>query len=137
MKRVGNLYQKICSIDNLFLAESKARKGKTSRRDVIVFTQDRWSNLMKLHDVLINKKYQTSKYELFTIKEPKERLIYKLPYYPDRIVHHAIMNVLEPIFVSSFISNTFNCIKNRGIHKALYKLNQSLKILKKLSIVLK
>lgn len=50
----------------------------------------------------------TSKYDTFIIREPKERLIFKLPYYPDRIVHHAIMNILEPIWRSVFITNTYS-----------------------------
>ena len=69
----------------------------------------------------------TYKYDTFIIREPKERLIFKLPYYPDRIVHHAIMNILEPIWRSVFITNTYSCIKKRGIHKALYDIQSALK----------
>ena len=65
---------------------------------------------------LLNGTYKTSKYSTFKIYEPKERLIYRLPYYPDRIVHHAIMNIMEPIWKSIFIKQTYSSIKNRGIH---------------------
>jgi len=68
--------------------------------------------------MLKNKTYKTSEYTTFTIFEPKERIIYRLPYFPDRITHHAVMNILEPIFVSSFTRDTYSCIKKRGIHAA-------------------
>src|SRR5690606_31235224 len=73
-------------------------------------------NLLLLHRMLSEKTYITSKYDTFKVYEPKERLVYRLPYFPDRICHHAIMNVLEPIFVASFTADTYSCIKGRGIH---------------------
>lgn len=118
MKRIGNLYQEICSIDNLNLADSIARKGKKNKPDVIEHDRNQEQNILDLHEALISKTYKTSEYTTFTIYEPKERIISKLPYYPDRIVHHAIMNRLERIFVSTFTADTYNCIKKRGIHAA-------------------
>lgn len=94
MIRYGNLYSKIYNIDNLILAEKKARKGKTNKKDVKEFLKNKQENLLKIQILLINKKYITSQYHIFTIYEPKEREIYKLPYYPDRIIHHGIMNIL-------------------------------------------
>ena len=76
--------------------------------------------------MLVNKTYKTSEYTTFTIFEPKERLIFRLPYFPDRITHHAVMNILEPVFVSTFTADTYSCIKNRGIHAAAYALRESL-----------
>ena len=64
---------------------------------------------------------------MFKIYEPKERTIYQLPYYPDRIVHHILMNVLEPIFVKWFTKNTYSCIKGRGIHKMISTMEKSLR----------
>lgn len=61
--------------------------------------------------------FTTGQYKEKTIKEPKERLIYVLPFFPDRIVQHALINVLEPIFVKMFIKDTYACIEGRGIHK--------------------
>lgn len=127
MKRTNNLYDKICSKNNLILAESKARKGKIRQKDVIRFDLNKDENLANLQKLLINKKFRNSKYHVFTIFEGKERVIYKLPYYPDRIVQHAIMNILEPLFVSNFTADTYSCIKKRGIHKALINVNKSLK----------
>ncbi len=115
MKRIGNLYEKIISVENLRLADEKARRGKHHTYGVKHHDKNREANIYALYDALLTKTYRTSKYELFKVYEPKERLIYRLPYYPDRIVHHAIMNILEPIWVSVFTHNTFSCVKNRGI----------------------
>lgn len=118
MKRIGNLYDQIISLDNLRLADEKARKNKVHSYGVQLHDKNREANLMQLHESLKNQIYHTSKYHIFKIYEPKEREIFRLPYYPDRITHHAIMNVLEPIWVSLFTKNTYSCIKNRGIHAA-------------------
>lgn len=115
MKRIGNLYEKIISVENLRLADEKARRGKHRTYGVRHHDRNREANILALHEALLTKTFHTSQYDIFTVYEPKERLIYRLPYYPDRIVHHAIMNVLEPIWVSVFTHNTFSCVKNRGI----------------------
>lgn len=96
-------------------ADRKARKGKTHTYGVRVHDKNREANILALHEALLTKTFKTSPYDVFTIFEPKERLIFRLPYYPDRIVHHAIMNVLEPIWVKTFTYNTYSCIKKRGI----------------------
>lgn len=115
MKRIGNLYEKIISIENLKLADEKARKGKQHSYGVRVHDKNREANILALHESLLTKTFKTSPYDTFIIYEPKEREISRLPYYPDRIVHHAVMNVLEPIWVNTFTHNTFSCIKGRGI----------------------
>lgn len=115
MRRIGNLYERIISVENLRLADEKARRGKTHTYGVKVHDRNREANIQALHEALRDRTYRTSPYEVFTIYEPKERIIYRLPYYPDRIVHHAIMNILEPIWVKVFTYNTYSCIKGRGI----------------------
>lgn len=127
MKRIGNLYDRIISLDNLRLADEKARRGKGRSYGVRVHDKNREENILRLHELLKSKNFKTSQYETFTIYEPKERLIFRLPYYPDRIVHHAIMNVLEPIWVSVFTTDSFSCIKKRGINGAQRKVLQALK----------
>ena len=97
------------------LADEKARKGKTKTYGVMTHDKNREKNLAALHEALVSKTYRTSDYEVFAVFEPKERIIYRLPYYPDRIVHHAIMNILEPIWVKTFTYNTYSCVKGRGI----------------------
>lgn len=128
MKRIGNLYEKIISIENLELADKKARKGKVKTYGVKYHDRNREENIQKLHVLLKNKEYKTSKYSIFKIYEPKEREIYRLPYFPDRITHHAIMNILEPIWVSTFTSDTYSCIKKRGIHACKRGVERSLKM---------
>jgi RNA-directed DNA polymerase len=127
MKRINNLYERICSVENLQLADSIARKGKLNQPGIIAHDKNRDQNIQLLHNMLQNKTYKTSAYTTFTIFEPKERLIFRLPYFPDRITHHAVMNVLEPIFVSTFTRDTYSCIKKRGIHAAVYALKDALK----------
>lgn len=126
MKRIGFLFEKIVDLDNLYLAEKKARRGKKNRKYVREFINNLDFNIKQIHKELSGGTYNTGKYSHFTIYEPKARNISKLPY-KDRIVHHAIINILEPIFVKSFISQTYSCIKHRGIHKAFYTIKDCLK----------
>lgn len=126
MKRVGNLYDKIISMENLRLADEKARKGKLQSYGVRLHDRNREANLLTLHEMLKDGTYRTSEYSTFTIHEPKERIIYRLPYFPDRIVHHAVMNVLEPIWTSVFTADTYACIKKRGVHAAAKAVRKAL-----------
>lgn len=127
MKRINNLYERICSIENLQLADTIARKGKAKQPGVIQHDKNREANIQQLHEMLMNKTYRTSEYTTFTIFEPKERIIFRLPYFPDRILHHAVMNVLEPLFVSTFTTDTYSCIKGKGIHAAARAVKRALK----------
>ena len=127
MKRIGNLYEKIYSLENLRLADQKARKGKSNQYGIMVHDRSHESNLLALHEMLKNKTYKTSTYTTFKVYEPKERDVYRLPYYPDRITHHAILNILEPYFVSTFTADTYSCIKGKGIHAAARNLKLALK----------
>lgn len=127
MRRLNNLYQKICSIENLQLADARASKGKGDQYGVQVHNKNKEANIALLHELLINKTYCTSPYTTFKVYEPKERDIFRLPYFPDRITHHAVMNILEPIFVSVFTADTYSCIKRRGIHAAANAVKKSLR----------
>lgn len=124
MKRYGDLFVKLCSMDNLVLAEHKARKGKENTYGVRQFDKDKDNNLLKLQHNLRQKLFSTSRYETFDVYEPKHRTIYKLPYYPDRIVHHAIMNVIDPIITKTLTHNTYACIKGRGLHACVKKVSK-------------
>lgn len=124
MKRLGNLYDKIISLDNLRLADERARKGKLRSYGVKLHDRNKEANLLSLHEALKAGTYRTSEYSTFAIYEPKEREIFRLPYFPDRIVHHAVMNILEPIWVSIFTADTYSCIKGRGIQAAANKLRR-------------
>lgn len=125
MKRIGNLFDKVCTLDNLYLAHNKAKQGKGKRYGVILFEKDLDENLRQIQSELIAGTYKTAEYQIFTIYDPKERIIYRLPF-RDRVVHHAIMNILEQLWTSIFISNTYACIKGKGIHAALKHLKRDL-----------
>lgn len=127
MKRIGHLYDKIISVENLQRADEKARCGKRHSYGIRVHDRNRDANILALHEALLTKTFKTSPYDVFTIHEPKERVIYRLPYYPDRIVHHAIMNVLEPIWVKTFTYNTYSCIKGRGIEGCARRVERLIK----------
>lgn len=106
MKRIGNLFNRIISYENLVRADKKARLGKTKRYGVKKFDRNPYENLVRLQKALIEDTYRTSEYCVYTIiadRGNKEREIYRLPYYPDRIVHHAIMNVIEPYLDKDYL----------------------------------
>lgn len=129
MKRYGNLYEKIIDLKNLRLADEKARKGKANTWGVNVHDTNRDANIFALHNILIKDGYKNSPYKVFTTitDAGKEREIYQLPYYPDRIMHHAIMNIMEPIWTSVLTADTYSCIKGRGIHGVVRKMKTALK----------
>jgi retron-type reverse transcriptase len=128
MKRYGNLYEKIYDMDNLYLAHKNARKGKAHYTEVKMVDSNPDYYLRQIHEMLKNKTYKTSPYEIFTkIDKGKEREIYKLPYYPDRIVHWAIVQIIEPIWMKTFIYDTYSSLKGRGIHKGLLRLHKAMK----------
>lgn len=127
MKRHGNLYQQICSLENLEAADIIAQKGKSAQRGVIRHNRNRAANISALRDCLLSGDFKTSPYTTFKITDPKERIISRLPYCPDRIVHHAIMNVIKPVFLSVFTADTYNCIEGRGVHGAVVKIKTALR----------
>lgn len=127
VKRIGNIYTQIISIDNLNLADQRAKKGKSKQPGVINHNKQSDENILKLHEQLLDKTFKTSKYSTFIVHEPKERIVFRLPYYPDRIVHHAIMNYLKPLFNRLFTNDTYSCIEGKGVHKASDNLSEALK----------
>jgi len=121
LRRHGNLFEKIVSIENLTFAAAKAKKGKKWQDTIKNFEKDEEFNIQKLHESLMNKTFTTSKYKIKKVYEPKEREIYVLPFYPDRIVQHAIMNVIEPIWDRLFIENSYACRVGKGQHRGSTK----------------
>jgi len=97
MKRAGNLYEQICNPDNLRLAWLKAKKGKEGKADVFRYGKHLGENLNMLRNQLLTGEPEIGNYHFFTICEPKERLICAASF-PERVLHHAIMNVCHPIF---------------------------------------
>jgi RNA-directed DNA polymerase len=137
MRRHGNLHEKICHIQNIIRADNNARKGKRTSYGVKEHDKRRGCNLISLQNMLMDGSFRTSQYSTFMIYEPKEREIFRLPYFPDRITHHAIMNIMEEIWVKTFTSDTYGCVKGRGIHGALRKLKKDLKNIEETKYCLK
>jgi hypothetical protein len=128
VKRYGNLYEKIYDMDNLRLAHRNARKNKAYYKEVQMINENEDIYLKQIQNMLISKTYETSRYEVFKKWDrTKEREIYKLPYYPDRIVQWAVMLVIEPILVKKLVMDTYSAIPNKGIHVGLDRVKKSLR----------
>lgn len=128
MKRTKNLYNKICDIENIRLAYKNAKKGKSKYRQVKEIEKNQEPYLMQIQEMLINKTFNTSEYQIKDIFDgKKKRTIHKLPFFPDRIVHHALMQVIEPILLKSLIRDTFQSIKGRGISDARKRVSKFFK----------
>ena len=127
MKRYGNLYPKIYDIDNLRRAHKNAKKGKGWYKEVKLVDENPEEYLARLQEMLINKTYHTSEYKTFIRNDTgKERLIYKLPYFPDRICQWAILQIIEPYLLKTFTDDTYSAIPEKGIHLCLYKLKHAM-----------
>jgi retron-type reverse transcriptase len=118
MKRYGNLYPQIIDFANLILAARKAQKGKRFRDNVLEFNYNLELELEKIQTELTSKTYQPGKYTTFSILEPKPRIISAAPY-RDRVVHHALCNVIVPIVEKTFINDTYANRVGFGTHRAL------------------
>lgn len=119
MKRYGNLWDKITSMENMREAYRLSRRGKGHYRAVRKFEEDVEGNLRRIRESLLDRTFTTSEYMTEErVEGHKLRTIYKLPYEPDRIVQHALMQVIVPIFVPTFIRDTFQSIRGRGTSDA-------------------
>ena len=98
----NELYLQIISINNLILAWRKARKHKTKKDYVKEFEKDTLGNLLKLQKELVEQTYSPKPLVTFILRDPKTRKISKSAF-RDRIIHHALVNVIEPIFDKTFI----------------------------------
>lgn len=128
MKRVGNLYAEICSMENLKLAHKQARKGKGFYKEVKMVNDDPDKYLGMLQDMLVNHTYHTSEYDIFEKKEGKKlRKIYKLPYFPDRICQWAVLQVIEKYLVRNLTADTYSAIPGRGTELARKRVIKALR----------
>ena len=117
MKRYGNLYPKIYDFANIERAYKQARKCKRYRVEVLKFTANKEENLINIQNHLIWHSYRQGAYRVFKILEPKERIISALPF-TDRVIQHAICNVIEPLIDKRFFYYSCACRKGRGMHMA-------------------
>ena len=118
MKTYKNLYRQIYPFGNLYQAFRAARKGKRDRAAVASFEFDLEHNLLALQRELESETYRPGPYTNFYITDPKRRLISAAPF-RDRVVHHALCQVIEPIWEARFIPTSFACRVGKGTHRAL------------------
>jgi len=123
VKTWKNLYPEICSFGNLLEASRKAQRGKRFRADVYAFTSRLEENLVRLARELETRTWQPGPYREFYVQEAKRRLISAAPY-RDRVVHHALCNVIEPLFENTFIFDSYACRKGKGTHAAADRYTQ-------------
>jgi hypothetical protein len=112
LARVCNL-EAIASVENLWLAAAKARRGKSRRPDVEAWWLRRETEILALREELLAGSYRPGSYRFFTIHEPKRREIAAAPF-RDRVVHHALCNLLAPVLERRFIARSFSCQVGKG-----------------------
>jgi RNA-directed DNA polymerase len=119
MKTYRHLYPQIHDFENLYWAYRKARRGgKRKKETVAAFELDLEANLWQLHEELCAQRYRPGPYHSFYIVERKRRLISAAPF-RDRVVHHALCRVIEPVFERRFIHDSYACRLGKGTHRAV------------------
>jgi retron-type reverse transcriptase len=126
VRRYGQLWDQCVAWDNLVLAAHKACRGKRGRPVVLRFEFRREAELLRLQRELCSGDYRPGPFTTHWIQRPKPRLISAAPY-RDRVVHHALMNVLEPILDRHFHPDSYACRKGKGHHAASRRLQQLMK----------
>ena len=120
MKKISNIYNQIISKENLYTAVHNAAKSKRYNAVVSDFLFSQEKNVDILHAQLRDRTYKHGKYRIFKIKDPKQREIAAAPF-ADRVVHHAVCDVIEPVIDKTFIYDSYACRKDKGTHKAMYR----------------
>jgi retron-type reverse transcriptase len=123
MKRYGQLWEQLIAWPNLLRAARKAQRGKRDRHAVQHFNFTLEVQLLRLSSELIDGRYRPGAFRSHWITRPKPRLISAAPY-RDRVVHHALMNVLEPILDRHFHPDSYACRKGKGTHAAAIRVQQ-------------
>lgn len=118
MKSYTQLFDPICSFENLYLASKKAEKGKRFRHEVAAFNARREENLLAIQNLLHAGQYPFGHFRTIKIVQPKPRLISAADY-RDRVVHHALINIVGPLFERKFIRDSYANQKGKGTHAAL------------------
>ena len=118
VKRKGNLWDAVIAEDNIRRSYDQARLGKNRKKNVRRFNRRLEEDI---RESLINKTFHTAHYGTKTVYEPKKRTIYILPLNPDRVVQHAVMNVIIPIWDGLFIEESYACREGKGMHKGSLK----------------
>lgn len=118
-KTLKKCFDKKLTFTKMMEAHYRARKGKTKKKELIIFEMDLETNIVKMVDEIANNKYKFGEYREFNVYEPKERIIRSLPY-RDRIVHQwYVEEFIKPYFFKRFIKDTYACLDGRGTHIAV------------------
>jgi retron-type reverse transcriptase len=126
MKTFKHLFAKIVTFENLLIAAKEAAKGKQEKSNVMQFFAKLEDNLYRLQYELETQCYRPGNYSTFNIYEPKPRMISAAPF-RDRVVHHALMNVIGPLLERSFIFDSYANRPGKGTHRAIRRYQQFLK----------
>ncbi len=117
-RKYKHLYEQLYDFENLWMASRKARRGRRQKPATGMFEYNLEQELFEIQELLRTETYRFSPYDTFMIYDPKKRLIHAAPY-RDRVVHHAIINLLEPILDRILIYDTYACRSGKGSHKAI------------------
>lgn len=123
MKRVGNIFESVCSFDNLLMAAQRAQRAKRYRPEVLRFNLRLEDNLVELGRELRESRYRPAGHRHFRVYEPKERWISATPY-RDRVVHHAVCNIIEPVLDRGMIYDCWANRRGKGSHRAVLRYQQ-------------
>lgn len=122
MKRIGNIWEKIVDRDNISRALYNAAEGLRKRKSVVWHLDHADETVDAIREILLSGKFKTANYRSRTIKEPKEREIFILPFFPDRIVQHAVVDVVAPlVWEPTFIYDSYACRKGKGAHRGVVR----------------
>jgi len=130
VKTFNNLFEAVVDFENLYKAYNKSKKGKRYRIQALQFRGNLEENLIGIQNELIWKMYRPLTYRQFWVFDPKKRLI-SAPAFRDRVVHHALVQVVEPIFENKFITDSFACRKGKGTHAAVDRVQYFERIVKR------
>ncbi len=126
MKIYKNIYPLIISAENLFAAWEVFKSDKRNKPDVMEVEQNIEREIFKLHRELQSQTYKHGPYSGFWIRDPKLRRIHKATV-RDRVLHHAIFRIINPVFEPTFIPTSFSCRVGKGTHKGVEKLSEMLR----------
>lgn len=130
-KTLKNIFDSALTFEKMLAAHYRAKKGKCSKEEIIIFEMDLENNLIQIIDDIKNSCYKFGKYREFVVYEPKERIIKSLPY-RDRIVHQwYVYEFIKPYYYPRFIKNTYACLDFRGTHKAVNDLQLMMRKMKR------
>jgi retron-type reverse transcriptase len=129
-KKYKHLLEKIVDIDNLRDAYKKTAKNKRYKIEHLLFKENLEVNLLIIQDELTNLTYKRGDYFEFEVRDPKRRIISALGF-KDRIVQHAIHNIIEPIFDRTFYPTNYACRKNKGTHKGVIAVQSDIRRMSK------